>query len=121
MNTSTSCRYHEFAVHTPVRKLLIALTLAPLFWVSTAALAVDGRLSFHGRITQATCAFVPPGTVKSHGQEHAKGAAARMHMMVKHSRATCGKQGVPFTAQFHSMSPTAMAMTGSGILTLTYQ
>lgn len=121
MNTSTSCRYHEFAIHIPLRKLFIALALAPLFWVSTAALAVDGRLSFHGRITQATCVFVPPAAVMSRGHERASGVAARMDMMVSHSRSVCGKQGVPFTAKFHSMSPTAMAMTGSGILTLTYQ
>jgi hypothetical protein len=114
MKSAMSSRTTHWAMTVLIQRILPALLLAPLLSLSAAAVAAGERMSFHGSITQPTCAVAPIPA----GHDRSRIAASGMTVAVD---TACGTQGVPVSTHFLPVSPTATIMVGSGILVLTYQ
>jgi type 1 fimbria pilin len=106
------------------------LVLAPLLMGSNMALAADGRLTFSGQVSNASCAVLQ-STELAAGQSVREVKVTAVHsIVVDASRNACANQNMPFTAQYKPLTTDSSAVnasgskppqSGAGILILTYQ
>lgn len=121
MKRSISSRNRWLEVTREVRKVVALLIVGPLCLSAFAASAADGRLSFSGAITNASCAVLPTNAAEA-GSTQRVIVSAHMSIVVDTTQNACAASVIPFSTQYQALPVLSKSNpSGAGVLTLTYQ
>jgi len=111
------------AIFLKVPRVAVLLALAPLCMSSAAALAAEGRLSFGGHISNASCALLQPTGSAQETMAQRVNVSADLSIIVDTTRNACAGAVIPFSAHYQPLvaSRSTSPGSGAGVLTLTYQ
>jgi type 1 fimbria pilin len=113
-----------------LRKFAVALLLLPVLIACTGAVAANAELRIGGSLVNPSCAVLTGAITTGLQSPQRVKVAENMQINVDTFRNACSEQSLPFTAQYRALSvPVSDAkvskqsaqVSGSGILTLTYQ
>ena len=112
-----------FAIILKVPRVVVFLGAAPLCMSSTVALAADGRMSFSGHISNASCALLQPSGSVKEGTAQQVNVSTDLSIIVDTTRNACAASVIPFSTRYQPLvaSRSTSQVSGAGVLILTYQ
>ncbi|MET0612875.1 MAG: hypothetical protein ABWZ39_16575 [Pseudomonas caspiana] len=123
MKRSVSNWNRCYEVVHEVRKVVALMIVAPLCLSAFSASATEGRISFSGQITEASCAVLPATGSVAGAHTQRINVSAHMSIVVNTSQNACAASVIPFSTQYQPL-PVSLSTgnrSGAGVLTLTYQ
>lgn len=104
-------------------KFITLLLIVPTLVASTAALAAEGRVSFTGHISNASCAIRQPTGSAQEGTAQRVTVSLGVSIVIDTTRNACAGSVIPFSTHYQSLQASRSAGNGSdaGLLILTYQ
>lgn len=122
MKRSISSRNRWLEVVHEARKVAAVLIVGSFCLSAFAVSAADGRLSFSGAVTNASCAVLPTGLAAGVNTQRVN-VSAHMSIVVDTAQNACTASVIPFSTQYQAL-PVSLSQgnpAGAGVLTLTYQ
>ncbi|WP_095094201.1 type 1 fimbrial protein [Pseudomonas sp. Irchel 3A5] len=122
MKRSVSSKNRWFEVIHEARKVASLLIVGSLCLTAFAASAADGRLSFSGYITNASCAVLSTSSAGGVNTQRVN-VSGHMSIVVDTAQNACTASVIPFSTQYQAL-PVSLSKSnpsGAGVLTLTYQ
>jgi len=112
-----------FAIILKLPRVAVFLAAAPLCMSSAAALAAEGRLSFSGHISNASCALLQPTGSVQEGTARQVNVSTDLSIIVDTTRNACAGAVIPFSTRYQPLvaSRSIRQGAGAGVLILTYQ
>lgn len=112
-----------FAIILKLPRAAVLLAAAPLCMSSAAALAAEGRLSFSGHISNASCALLLPTASVKEGTAQQVNVSTDLSIIVDTTRDACAGAVIPFSTRYQPLVALRSTSRGSGagVLILTYQ
>lgn len=122
MKRSISSRNLWLEVVHEARKVAAVLIIGSFCLSTFSASAADGRLSFSGSITNASCAVLPTSLGEGVNTQRVN-VSAHMSIVIDTAQNACTGSVIPFSTQYQAL-PVSLSKgnpAGAGVLTLTYQ
>ncbi len=122
MKRSISSRNLWLEVVHEARKVAAVLIVGSFCLSTFSASAADGRLSFSGSITNASCAVLPTSLGEGVNTQRVN-VSAHMSIWIDTAQNACTGSVIPFSTQYQALpvSSSKGNPAGAGVLTLTYQ
>jgi hypothetical protein len=112
-----------FEVAHEVRKAVALLVVGTLCLSTFSASAAEGRISFSGQITNASCAVLQPTSPAAVANTQRINVSAHMSIVVDTLQNACAASVIPISTHYQAL-PVSLSTSnplGAGVLTLTYQ